>query len=132
MKFNMLKIYMFKSIFGVWADQIIYKLLCALKYLHSANVIHRDLKPGNILINSNGDVKVCDFGIARSLPASCIGSGSGDSKRIRNSILNLEDPHYASEETLRQLIVKNSLSENCAKTTKGADFLKESAAISEH
>lgn len=32
---------------------ILYNLLCALKYIHSANVIHRDLKPANILINAD-------------------------------------------------------------------------------
>jgi p38 MAP kinase len=37
----------------------------ALKYIHSAGVIHRDLKPSNILINSNCDLKLCDFGLAR-------------------------------------------------------------------
>ncbi|KAJ5924296.1 hypothetical protein N7466_008483 [Penicillium verhagenii] len=42
-----------------------YQLLRGLKYLHSASVIHRDLKPGNILINDNCDLKICDFGLAR-------------------------------------------------------------------
>jgi len=35
--------------------------------MHSANVIHRDLKPGNILVNSNCDLKICDFGLARAV-----------------------------------------------------------------
>lgn len=43
-----------------------YQILRALKVLHSANVLHRDLKPGNLLINANCDLKVCDFGLARS------------------------------------------------------------------
>lgn len=41
-------------------------MLCGLKYLHSANVIHRDMKPANVLINGHGlTVKICDFGLAR-------------------------------------------------------------------
>ncbi|XP_052142655.1 mitogen-activated protein kinase 13 isoform X2 [Oryza glaberrima] len=43
----------------------LYQLLCALKYIHSANVFHRDLKPKNILANSDCKLKICDFGLAR-------------------------------------------------------------------
>jgi len=43
----------------------IYQVLRGLKYIHSANVIHRDLKPRNLLVNSNCDLKICDFGLAR-------------------------------------------------------------------
>lgn len=46
---------------------IIYQLAKALKYLHSGLLIHRDLKPSNILINSNCSIKLCDFGLVRSL-----------------------------------------------------------------
>ncbi|KAL1917873.1 uncharacterized protein VTP21DRAFT_3707 [Calcarisporiella thermophila] len=44
----------------------IYQTLRALKCMHSANVLHRDLKPSNLLLNANCDLKVCDFGLARS------------------------------------------------------------------
>mmetsp|Transcript_8478 Transcript_8478/g.12716 ORF Transcript_8478/g.12716 Transcript_8478/m.12716 type:complete len:382 (-) Transcript_8478:253-1398(-) len=43
----------------------IYQILRGLKYIHSAHVLHRDLKPSNLLLNSNCDLKVCDFGLAR-------------------------------------------------------------------
>uniref|UniRef100_A0A6U2DNT4 Mitogen-activated protein kinase n=2 Tax=Hemiselmis andersenii TaxID=464988 RepID=A0A6U2DNT4_HEMAN len=43
----------------------LYQILRGLKYLHSARVLHRDLKPGNLLVNSNCDLKICDFGLAR-------------------------------------------------------------------
>ena len=46
---------------------MIYNLFCAVKYLHSANVLHRDLKPANILVNEDCSVKICDFGLARSI-----------------------------------------------------------------
>ena len=41
-------------------------MLRGLNYLHSANILHRDLKPGNLLVNANCDLKICDFGLART------------------------------------------------------------------
>lgn len=49
---------------------LFYNLLCAVKFMHATNVVHRDLKPGNILINKNCQIKICDFGSARTLPES--------------------------------------------------------------
>lgn len=49
------------------AQYFTYQILRALKAIHSAEVIHRDLKPSNLLLNANCDLKVCDFGLARSL-----------------------------------------------------------------
>ena len=40
-----------------------------MKYIHSANVLHRDLKPSNLLLNANCDLKICDFGLARTSSA---------------------------------------------------------------
>ncbi|XP_028316395.1 mitogen-activated protein kinase 15 [Gouania willdenowi] len=46
---------------------VMYQLLKAVKYLHSGNVIHRDHKPSNVLLDADCVVKLCDFGLARSL-----------------------------------------------------------------
>ncbi|CAK8998420.1 Extracellular signal-regulated kinase 1 (ERK1) (MAP kinase 1) [Durusdinium trenchii] len=42
-----------------------YQILRGLKFVHTAGVIHRDLKPRNLLVNSNCDLKICDYGLAR-------------------------------------------------------------------
>ncbi|XP_070337930.1 mitogen-activated protein kinase 15 isoform X7 [Equus asinus] len=46
---------------------IFYQLLRATKFIHSGHVIHRDQKPSNVLLDSSCLVKLCDFGLARSL-----------------------------------------------------------------
>ena len=46
---------------------IIYQLLKALKYMHSGDLLHRDIKPSNLLLNSDCHVKLCDFGLCRSV-----------------------------------------------------------------
>lgn len=47
---------------------IIYQILNGLKYIHSKNILHRDLKTGNVLIDMNNyNVKICDFGLARTV-----------------------------------------------------------------
>lgn len=54
----------------VHKQYIIYQLLKSLKYIHSADLIHRDLKPANILINSDCQIKLGDFGLARSVAST--------------------------------------------------------------
>lgn len=46
---------------------LMYEVLVAVNYLHSAQIVHRDIKPGNILVNSDCTIKLCDFGLARSI-----------------------------------------------------------------
>jgi serine/threonine-protein kinase len=45
-------------------------ILTALEYSHRAGVVHRDIKPGNVMITHSGQVKVMDFGIARAISDS--------------------------------------------------------------
>ena len=52
------------------AEQVMIGVLNALEYSHRMGIIHRDIKPGNIMISEQGMVKVMDFGIARALDDS--------------------------------------------------------------
>ena len=48
---------------------IMYNTLLALNHIHSSNLIHRDIKPSNILVDEECNVKLCDFGLARTVKA---------------------------------------------------------------
>lgn len=63
-------------------------MLCCLNYIHSAGLMHRDIKMDNILINGNCVTKLCDFGYARPCPESnnYIGMCTPSSKNERNEL----------------------------------------------
>ena len=64
------------------AKHIMYNLLCAVSFMDSANIVHRDLKPANILMNDLCQIKICDFGMARSMPDHL----SRFTQRLRNEV----------------------------------------------
>jgi cyclin-dependent kinase 12/13 len=45
---------------------LIHQILSGVNYMHSNNIIHRDIKGANILINNKGEIKIADFGLART------------------------------------------------------------------
>ena len=46
---------------------IIACIICGLTYLHKMNVIHKDIKPSNLVIDNTGYIQIADFGISQSL-----------------------------------------------------------------
>lgn len=53
--------------------QYLWQIISAVDFCHSRNVIHRDVKPENILVSKEGIVKLCDFGFARIVASAAIG-----------------------------------------------------------
>lgn len=76
--------------------EIIYQMLLALDFMHENEIIHRDVKPENLLINSNGLLKVCDFGFARSLQknASAVYTDYVSTRWYRSPELLVGDANY--------------------------------------
>src|SRR5688572_239792 len=73
------------------------KVCSAIEYAHDRQIIHRDIKPGNILINRTGSPKLLDFGIAKILDPDLI----HESLNPTGSMLRMMTPDYASPEQVR-------------------------------
>jgi eukaryotic-like serine/threonine-protein kinase len=73
------------------AVEIARKVADALDYAHEQGVVHRDVKPANILLSARGEPLVADFGIARAVSQA----GGG---RLTETGLSLGTPHYMSPE----------------------------------
>ncbi|MFB5660612.1 Stk1 family PASTA domain-containing Ser/Thr kinase [Alteribacillus sp. HJP-4] len=73
------------------AVDLMKQILCAINHAHANEIIHRDIKPHNILLNEKGEAKVTDFGIARAASAATI--------THTNSVMG--SVHYLSPEQAR-------------------------------
>lgn len=80
---------------------ITYQLLCGLRYVHSAHIIHRDVKPSNVLINRDCLVKLCDFGLARGIDLCPVTPNSIDGTMTPRSL----DGEPLIDEALTEYVV---------------------------
>ena len=72
--------------FQYWMAQ----LLRGVQHLHASGVLHRDLKPGNLLIDENCDLRICDFGLSRWVGTTFVHSlaiGSSEDAATNNDVV---------------------------------------------
>lgn len=85
---------------------VLKQVLAALQCAHDAGIIHRDIKPGNIMIDTRGNVKVLDFGLAKWLQPlaseETIQEGHGEASSL--TILGAGTPKYTSPEQARAVL----------------------------
>jgi non-specific serine/threonine protein kinase/serine/threonine-protein kinase len=83
---------------GIDARLRLFEQVCAaVEYAHRNLVVHRDIKPGNILVTAAGTPKLLDFGIAKLLPEA----GTAESIGLTQAGLRMMTPEYASPEQVR-------------------------------
>jgi mitogen-activated protein kinase 1/3 len=70
----------------------LYQMLCGMSYLHSARILHRDIKPANLLVTEACDLKIYDFGLARSMDAELEGTEAEDPHDSERDLLGVANP----------------------------------------
>ena len=81
--------------------KLVQQICAAIAYAHDKQIVHRDIKPGNILVTNDGTVKLLDFGIAKLLSAHL----AADTVSETATAVRLMTPEYASPEQVRGLPV---------------------------
>lgn len=81
---------------NLWLSEIhvktlMYNSMMAMKYAHSAGVYHRDLKPANCLVNEDCIVKICDFGLARTVKHPSRNAALGRKNTLPQANLDVKD-----------------------------------------
>lgn len=105
---------------------LLYNMICSLHFVHSMGIIHRDIKPGNLLMDANCGVTICDFGLARTMPQKTDKEKELSSFRRKEYQKVLESPE--EERTSRESAFRDKVSSklNEARQISGSEKTKRS------
>ena len=73
-----------------------------MSFIHFTNVIHRDIKPGNLLLTSNCGIKICDFGLSRSISVC-----PKPSLQPLNTVITRLTSGFKTEDKIEKLLTKD-------------------------
>jgi len=81
----------------IHAKFIVANIIIGLEFLHSCGIIHRDIRPQNLVFDSNGYIKIIDFGLARIMQANNSADTSGTPCYMAPEILFRQPHSYSSD-----------------------------------
>ena len=90
--------------------RIVYNTLCAMAFIHEANIMHRDFKPANLLVGADCNVKVSDFGLSRTIAETCSNAKGHNTIHTREEffakheykvISKQEETHYIAKALIK-------------------------------
>ncbi|MED6184939.1 hypothetical protein PIB30_052265 [Stylosanthes scabra] len=93
-KGSLLSLYQKYSLNDSHVSAYTWQILHGLKYLHDQNVVHRDIKCANILVDVNGSVKLADFGLAKATKLNDVKSSKGSPYWMAPEVVNLRNDGY--------------------------------------
>ena len=104
---------------------ICYNILCAVNFIHSANIWHRDLHPENLLITQNCNVLIGDFGNARSKPVPREQQKDGLNSSIQTNAARRHTYNFTELPESHQKQIKMMQFEKLVKLDLGLDIEKQ-------
>ncbi|KAK8801135.1 hypothetical protein WA158_001905 [Blastocystis sp. Blastoise] len=89
---------------------IIYQMLCGLLYMQSLNIVHRDMKPSNILMSDNCNIRIIDFGLARQISQQnnreSDGRASFNEEMERSGSISIPNPSQPERQLTQHVVTR--------------------------
>lgn len=91
-------------------QRVVYQIASTLRQLHFRGIVHRDLAPGNVLVNSDGEIKIIDFNVSKMFPVGCSTRKPGKTEKTKFKMMTMTGtPNYRAPEMVSGSIYSESV-----------------------